>query len=270
MAQPLQGRTVALAESRQIEDLVHLLEVEGARAVRCPMLGILDPPEHTPVQEWLDEIIAGRFDLLVLMTGEAVRRLVQAADRTGRREAVVAALGRTRTLTRGPKPGQALRELGLTPSRIAPAPTSEGVLAALADEPVAGKTVAITLAGGPNPALEQGLAALGARVRPVLSYVYAPASDDHRVLDLVKQMADGKVDVLVFTSAPQVERLFTVASAHSLDDELRRGLARTRVAAVGPIVGEALRRHAAPVHICPEQGFVMKNLVQHIKRAFGG
>jgi uroporphyrinogen-III synthase len=268
MGQSLQGRTVALAESRQLEELVRLLEAEGATALRCPMLGILDAPDEAAVQRWLDDLVAGRLDLLVLMTGEAVRRLVQAAERAGRQEAVVAAIGGTRTLTRGPKPGQALRELGLTPSRVAAAPTTEGVLAALADEPVSGKTVGVTLAGVPNPPLEQGLAALGAHVRPVLPYVYAPASDDQRILDLIQQMAGGRVDALVFTSAPQVERLFEVASRHSKEDELRRGLDRTRVAAVGPVVAEALRRHTAPVHICPEQGFVMKNLVQHIKRAF--
>jgi uroporphyrinogen-III synthase len=105
-------------------------------------------------------------------------------------------------------------------------------------------------------------------VQPVLAYVYAPASDNQHVLDLMEQMADGRVDVLVFTSAPQVERLFGVAASHRKEDQLRRGLEKTRIAAVGPIVAEALRRHAAPVHICPEQGFVMKNLVQHIKRAF--
>jgi hypothetical protein len=40
------------------------------------------------------------------------------------------------------------------------------------------------------------------------------------------------------------------------------------VAAVGPVVADDLRRRGAPVHVCPEQGFVMKNLVQHIKRSF--
>ena len=32
------------------------------------------------------------------------------------------------------------------------------------------------------------------------------------------------------------------------------------------VQAEALRALGAPVHICPEQGFVMKNLVQQIKR----
>jgi hypothetical protein len=34
------------------------------------------------------------------------------------------------------------------------------------------------------------------------------------------------------------------------------------------VVAQNLREKGARVDICPEQGFVMKNLVQQIKRAF--
>ena len=49
-------------------------------------------------------------------------------------------------------------------------------------------------------------------------------------------------------------------------NELRQGLMSARIAAVGPVVAENLREKGAKVDICPDQGFVMKNLVQHIKR----
>src|SRR5205823_5977343 len=45
----LANRTVALAEGRQLEELVQMLEKEGATALRCPMLSILDAPDETPV-----------------------------------------------------------------------------------------------------------------------------------------------------------------------------------------------------------------------------
>ena len=101
-----------------------------------------------------------------------------------------------------------------------------------------------------------------------MPYVYAPASDADRVHDLIDRMARGEVDVLVFTSSPQVDRLFEAAAQRGRDTELRQGLDRTRVAAVGPVLAESLRQKGARVDICPEQGFVMKNLVQHIKRAW--
>jgi len=104
-------------------------------------------------------------------------------------------------------------------------------------------------------------------VRTVLPYVYAPAADAERVVFLIEQLAAGTVDCIVFTSSPQVDRLYEVAAERGAGDALRQGLERARVAAVGPIVAENLRRRGAPVAICPEQGFVMKNLVQLIKRA---
>jgi uroporphyrinogen-III synthase len=265
MALPLQGRTVALAEGRQLEELAQMLEKEGAIALRCPMVSIRDAPDAAPVVAWLQELAAGRFDYVVLMTGEALRRLLGFADRGGLRDSVIAALGRTRTLTRGPKPVQALKQIGLTPHRIAAAPTTDGVIAALRSEPLQGRTVGVTLYGEPNPALEQFLEQAGARVRTVLPYVYAPSTDADRILELIERLARGEVDVFIFTSSPQVDRLYEVAAERGVLALLQQGMERTRVAAVGPVVAENLKQRGARVDICPEQGFVMKNLVQQIK-----
>src|SRR5437868_10952310 len=110
MALPLQGRTVALAEGRQLEELAHMLEKEGATALRCPMVSIMDAPDAAPVVAWLHELIAGRFDYVILMTGEALRRLLGFAERAALRAQFLAALGKTQTVTRGPKPVRALKE----------------------------------------------------------------------------------------------------------------------------------------------------------------
>jgi uroporphyrinogen-III synthase len=270
MTRPLEGRTVALAEGRQLEELAGLLEHEGATTLRCPMVSILDAPDAAAVLAWVRELIAGRFGTVVLMTGEALRRLVGFAEREGLRDEFVAALGKTRTVTRGPKPVRALKELGLAPTRVAQAPTTEGVVATLREEPLAGQTVGVTLYGDANPVLEQFLAGAGATVRTVLPYVFAAAADDERVAELIGRLKAGAVDVVVFTSSPQVERLYEVAGRRGLEGALREGLGRARVAAVGPVVADDLRRHGAPVHVCPEQGWVMKNLVQHIKRDLTG
>src|SRR5262245_36701311 len=136
MTNPLVGRTVALAEGRQLEELAQMLEKEGAIALRYPMVSILDAPDPAPVVAWLRDLAAGRFDVVILFTGEGLRRLLGFAEREGIREAVVAALGRTRLVTRGPKPVQALREVNLTPTLIAQAPTTEGVIATLRAEPL--------------------------------------------------------------------------------------------------------------------------------------
>jgi uroporphyrinogen-III synthase len=270
MKRPLEGRSVALAEGRQLEELAALLAAEGAEPLRYPLLSMLDAPDAGPVNAWLDGLIAGRLDLLVLMTGEAVRRLAGLAERGGRKDAFVEALGKVATLTRGPKPGKALAELGLKPTRVAPAPTTDGVIAALRGDALAGRAVGYTLYAVENPALDGFLRSAGAAPHPVLSYVYAPASDDERVAELIGRLAGGAVDWLVITSTPQVERLFEVAEGRGLGALLQAGLARSKVAAVGPVAAEACVGRGVRVDVCPEQGWVMKNLVRQMARTTGG
>ena len=267
MQLPLHDRTIALAEGRQIEELAQMLEKEGATALRYPLLSILDPADDAPVVAWLTELTAHRFDWVVFLTGEGVRRLMTCADRHELRESVLAALGRTHTITRGPKPVRALKELGLTPTIIAATPTTEGVIAALREKSLAGKTVGVQLYREDNPPLIEFLAQAGANVSTVLPYVYAAASDAEKVVELIQRLDGGTVAALVFTSSPQVDRLFEVAAERQQEELLRHGLGRTKVAAVGPIVADNLRQRGIDVAICPEQGFVMKNLVSHIKRA---
>jgi uroporphyrinogen-III synthase len=201
------------------------------------------------------------------MTGEAVRRLLIASERVGLRDEMTAALSRTRTLTRGPKPGQALKEIGITPTRVASVPTTEGIIEVLRRESLSGVNVGVTLAGVPNVRLVDFLTGAGVQAHPVLSYIYAPAADSDRVVDLIERLASGSVDVLLFTSSPQIDRLFDVAVTQGIETKLREGLGRTKLAAIGPVVAETLASRGTPAHIVPGQGFVMKNLVQHVKRA---
>ncbi len=264
----LQGRTIALAEGRQLEDLAQMLEKEGASVLRCPMLKIFDHPDSEPVVAWLRDLVAAKFTHVILLTGEGLRRLLGFAERAGVREPVVAALGKAKIIVRGPKPVQALREIGLAPYKIAAVPTTEGVIATLNQESLRQATVGVQLYSESNRPLTDNLVSAGASVFPVVPYVYAPAADGNRVADLLRKMADGQVDAIVFTSSPQIDRIFETADELKMHDVLEQGLRRVKIAAVGPIVKEKLLEKKARVDIMPEQGFVMKNLVQHLKRAW--
>ncbi len=110
MSGPLEGYRVALAEGRQLDELAAMLEAEGAVPLRHPLVNILDAPDQTPVNAWLDQLIAGQFDLVIFFTGEGVTRLLEAADRLGLKAEVLAALSQAPILTRGPKPVRALKK----------------------------------------------------------------------------------------------------------------------------------------------------------------
>lgn len=260
----LEGRTVAVLEGRQTEDLARLFEAEGATVLRCPLFSIVNTPDSGAVLAWLQDLAVGRFGAVIFLTGEGVRRLIGFAERAGNREAVVRALGETRTVTRGPKPVSALKEIGLAPTAVAASPTTAGVMATLKGWDLSGETVGVQLYGEANAELVAFLEGRGAAVRTVLPYAYAPAADSEEVKELVTRAAEGGVDVLVFTSSPQVDRLYEVIDGVNLHSAWQRACERTRIAAVGPIVADSLRRRGVRVDICPEQGFVMKNLVRKV------
>lgn len=267
----LQGRRIAVPETRELDVFSTMLEKRGAEVLRCPLVAILDAPDPVPVLAWIRAFNAGSCDDLILLTGEGLRRLVACIERHAPdlRAPFVARLGAVRILTRGPKPGRALRELGLKPTLIAVEPTTRGVIETLLDVDLRGHRVGVQLYGSePNEPLQHALRAAGAEVLTVAPYVYADAADTQRVLDLVDRLAQGGVDAIAFTSMAQVDRLFRVAADAGREEALKSGLARTRVAAVGPVVADALGARGIAVQAMPEGDYFMKPLMRALAAAF--
>src|SRR3569832_1256640 len=150
----LQGRTIALPETRELDLFARLLESRGATTLRCPLISILDAPDQGPVLEWLRRCVASELDDLILLTGEGLRRLLGLAGRAGIEEAFVHRLGEMRMITRVPNPARVLRVLLLAIDFFAAAPTTEGVIAVLQPLDLRGRRVGVQLYGTePNPAL---------------------------------------------------------------------------------------------------------------------
>lgn len=262
----LAGRRILVPESRELDLFSGMLEGHGAETLRCPMVSMEDVDDPAPVEAWLRRLIDGRFDDLILLTGEGLRRLTALAKSLGIDAAMVEALGRLRAITRGPKPVRALRELGLSPFLTAPAPTTDGVIEALKTLDLSGRTVGVQLyPDNPNEPLLNALKAAGATADAVVPYRYASDAETDRVEAAIREMAAGRIDFVAFTSSPQVRRLRDVARDRGLEAEFHAGLARTRIAAVGPVVAEAVEAVGGRVEIAPESVFHMKPLVNAIR-----
>lgn len=264
----MRGRRIVVPESRELDLFARMLEAQGAETLRCPMVTILDAEDPAPITAWLNRFAAGKFDDLILLTGEGLRRLLAVARRSGTESDLVAALKRVRTVTRGPKPARVLRELGLVPGLAATEPTTAGVIAALARETLTGHVVGVQLyPGNPNDALINFLRGAGALPDTVLPYRYASDAETAQVEATIRAMAEGHVDAIAFTSSPQVERLKEVAKSRGLEKELGLGLACTRIAAVGPVVAAAIEAMGGKIAIMPPASFHMKPLVTAISMA---
>lgn len=263
MSNKLSGKTILVPESRELDLFANMLEAEGAVTLRCPLVQILDLEDRTEADNWIDELIRMPFDDLIFLTGEGLRRLVVLSE--SRKDEFIAALSKTRTITRGPKPAHALRELGLIPALAAPEPTSQGVLEALIGEDLRGRRIGVQLYPGEGGSpLLAALRERGADVYPVTPYRYASKADSARVAEAIHGLATGGIAMVAFTSSPQVERLAEVARLKGLERELSAGLARALVASIGPIVTQTLKRHGVTSVIQPASSFHLKPLVRAI------
>lgn len=265
----LQGKRIAVPESRQLGILVDLLRNRGAEVLELPLVAILDAPEPAPVLAWIERFVRQPPDLLILLTGEGLKRLLDLAGRHELQSAFSAALATTAILCRGPKPERVLRTLGLHAAIQPDEATTPGVIAALAAHELSGKRVAVQLYGEePNLLLVNFLRDKGASVDTVAPYVYASQEDEAKVADFIRRLQAGEVDAVAFTSQPQYRRLLAVARARQLEPALRAGLQRTLLAAVGPVVAQQLREAGFDVAVMPDRSWFMKPLVSALLRHF--
>ena len=127
MADKLNGYRILILESREEAQFSRLLTEQGADVLQCPMFTIHDAPDPAPVEAWIVRAIEKPLDDMVLLTGEGLRRLMKVVRRIGVEQEFTASLGKARKFARGPKPGKALREIGLEPQMTTEKPTSEGI-----------------------------------------------------------------------------------------------------------------------------------------------
>jgi uroporphyrinogen-III synthase len=264
----LAGRTIAIAETRELDVFAALLERQGARVLRYPLVRIIDAPDQQPVLEWLRAFAAGGCDDLILLTGEGLRRLLRCVERhqPALKTPFLAALGQVRKITRGPKPARALRELGFSSDLAAAVPTTAGVIEALGASSLQGRRVGVQLYGDePNRRLIDFLREAGAAVLSVAPYRYADGPAAAAIDELLSRLHAGKVDAIAFTSKSQVERLFAAADAN----RVRAALAATSVAAVGPVVAATLAEHGVEVAATPATSWFMKPLTAALSERLG-
>ena len=271
MADRLNGYRILILETREEAQFSRLLTEQGADVVQCPMFTIHDAPDPKPIEAWIRRFIENPFDDLVLMTGEGLRRLMKVARRMDVEQDFVTAVGKTQKFARGPKPGRALREIGLEPQMTTEKPTSEGIVEMLARVDLSGHRVGLQLYPDKDHSVLIGaIKAQGAEVDTVLPYVYDAQVADANIVTAIDEMAKGHIDAIALTNLGQVRRLVEVARAHGCEGRLREGLDRTPIASVGPAVSDELKSHGLRTDISPaNDAYFMKPLISAIAAALG-
>jgi uroporphyrinogen-III synthase len=251
---PLHGLTVLCFESRRAAEMAELVRRFGGSPLSAPSMREVPLETGPEAEEFLRQLEHGGIDVVVLLTGVGTRALAAALEPCCPRQRFAELLRGTTVVARGPKPVAALRELGLTPDVLVPEPNTWRELLATLDahESVADQLVAIQEYGRSNLELLDGLSERGARVMRVPVYRWDYPEDEGPLRDGVIRLADGAVDIAVFTSARQVDHVMQTATRLGRSDDVLRAALHTLFAAIGPVCSEAMQAHGLPVDLAPD------------------
>ena len=80
-------------------------------------------------------------------------------------------------------------------------------------------------------------------------YRWALPEDTQPLQQAIRAVAAGEVDIVLFTSAQQVQHVFQVADELRLSGEFRDQASRLMVASIGPTCSESIRQAGLTVNL---------------------
>jgi uroporphyrinogen-III synthase len=264
------GLRVLSLESRRGPEMAKLIANHGGEATIAPSMREIPLETNTEALAFARNLFAGRFDMVIFLTGVGTRALARVVETIHPLEQYLAELRKVAIVARGPKPVAVLKEWNVPIAVTAPEPNTWRELLHALDEnaaalPLKGLRIAVQEYGVPNPELIAGLAGRGAQVTSVPVYEWGLPEDTKPLRAAVAAIARNEIDVILFTTATQADHLLQIAAEVSEEDTLRRALSRMAVASIGPTTSERLREFGIapdlePAH--PKMGFLVSEAAQ--------
>jgi uroporphyrinogen III methyltransferase/synthase len=252
---PLMGRGVVITRPEaQADEFAALLTARGARVLRFPTIAIA-PPERWDA---LDAALArlATYAWIVFTSANGVRFFFHHLRETG---GDIRDLKGIRLATIGPATAATLEAMGLKVDLVPASFLSEGVVAAFAGQDVAGKAVLLPRAAEARDVIPEGLAKMGATCD--VATVYRTVRSDWKKEELAAWLADGKVDVITFTSPSTLTHFRDI-----MGPEFRLPPA-VRIACIGPVTAAAVKCAGLPVDILQET-YTIPGLVAALEAHF--
>jgi uroporphyrinogen-III synthase len=230
---------------------------QGGEAIEAPTLQEVPLRGAQGIDELEVDLRRGEPVLLVLLTGVGTELLVEGLCQSMEREQALALLAApcTTIVCRGPKPHAALKALGIKPAVVVGEPnTWREVLAEIDALGLASDRVAyVQEYGRTNRELLDALEQRPLRsVKQVRTYEWTLPRDLAPLRSAIDRIARGEAEVALFTSGVQLTHLLRVAEELGQVEALLRGLSRTVIASVGPLMTEALVAAGLSPDIEPE------------------
>ncbi|MCR8844078.1 uroporphyrinogen-III synthase [Paenibacillus sp. SC116] len=251
----LAGKTIVLTGPRKAEEMATIVMKQGGTPLIRPTQGTVYAQfEH--LDQEVDKLLHTPFTWAIWTTGIGINTLMEAAEASGKAEALKERLKELRHAARGYKTMNALKRLGIVPEVRDDDGSTAGLIRALQEygaEHFKGETVSLQLHGDPAPALVAFFEEAQASYSELMPYRHTPPEPEV-MKQLLDEIIQGQVDAVVMTSAPQPRFLFEYAREQGLEKELLQQFASsTLAAAVGKVTAGVLRDEGVERILVPQE-----------------
>ena len=239
------GLAVGAFESRRADDTERLIEKFHGQPFVSPSMREVPIEKNADAIHMAQELMTGHIDVVLVMTGVGLKHWRSAIEKHIDENRFVNSLKDAITIVRGPKPAAVLKEWGIQATyRIAAPNTWREILDAIdGGISVTNQRVCLQEYGKANVSLIAGLEARGAKVFPLRVYQWAFPEDTSLLEQNVQRLASRQLDIVMFTSAHQVNNVIRMAEQLGVKEAMLDSLNHMLVASIGPTTSEMLNDH---------------------------
>jgi len=259
---PLFGKRIVVTRTlEQAGELTDALEALGAQVLQVPTLRIEAPDDPEAIDRAAASV--ADYNWIVFQSANAATRFLDALL-GGPLD--LRALGRVLVCATGPSTADRLAAAGIRPDTVvAEVGAADRLAEALeAHGPFTGRRVLVVRPDVLRDAVSRELERLGAIVTELVAYRTEPVSPDTPgVQDLYRQLLDGRIDAVTFTSPMAVRRFTEMIGPEQAADLLNT----TTVAAIGPVTAAAAADLGIESPLVPDTHTV-RGLVQALVEQF--
>ncbi len=260
---PLFGKRVLVTRAReQAGSTAALLRDCGADAVVVPTIEIRPPGDAAPLDDALAALRAGAYGWVAFTSANGVERTWDALAAAG---GDARAFAGARLGAIGPATARALERRGLRADVLAKEfrgeLLAEGMLEAIRSQRPAPR-VLVARAARARDVLPDMLRAEGCRVDVVPAYeTHAPPAAVVEGLD--RELAEGRIDAVLFTSSSTVDNLCDLLGARAGER-----LARSRLASIGPVTTATAEARGLRIDVTARE-FTVPGLIEALIESYG-
>ncbi|KKK43094.1 hypothetical protein LCGC14_0722430 [marine sediment metagenome] len=237
----------------QANQLVDLIRKYNGIPYVAPTIELRPCQNKKKILKILNRIFNTQIDYLIFKSVNAVFFFLSCLHSLHQKENFLKKLNKANIIAIGPKTNAELKNNGIMASLIPNKYNSEGIFETLKEKNLMGKIVVIPQPKKIRNSLAKKLRDFGAKVFTIPVYEITLPKDYFKVLTLIRDIINGKINIITFTSSSSAINLVRVARKNKLDIELRKSLNKCMIAVIGPVTQKTLENLGVKSNIIPKE-----------------